>query len=450
MGKLPNVTIGKATAQRGPSVTLGHATGVSQPIIRNNQLTLDQLIDLNAAPSSVPVLVIHDFTGGRQIALGGRALPFRGSIKFISNQRIDEGEYTGFPRVNQTVLGGREGDTEMNGEWHDRYLDDPAGPSAILRSTVDNGDASDIGFSRTELRTGRDLCELFEDIVYRGRPLKVLWAHLFRLGRLTSFEQDWQNLHDVKWKMTFKWIGREEQFGMPSPARTTLVGLSQAFKASYSDMHAATNFDGLDGLDAGFADRVDTFTGKIKRAVAEAETTVERRVSAVSDQRDALLRATSIATYVRDQAQQLIDVMDSATYPAMLAVQQPNSLVPDGFRDTDALTDFDFGKSGRLIENLTSAPPGQAVAAACQQRAAVRAARQMRHTAARQRFAAIRSLQQDALGTVILRDGKDLRDLSRDWYGNPEDWEQIRQFNGFSGVSPPAGSLVFIPNPGTR
>lgn len=457
MGKLPNVTLGRATAQRDPKVTLGTPSAERQRRTftlkdiappRTTSLTLQQAIEQGGTSVS---LFINELTGTqRNISLTGRAVPFKGSIKFASKMRLDRGEYTGFPRINQTVLGASENDTEMNGAWHDRFL---GTPSAFVSEQVPEGVTISDGealLKNNTLLTARDLCDLFEDVVYRARPLRVIWLHLRRLGRLTLFEQNWLNPHDVEWKMTFEWIGRDEQVGLPSPAQTTLVGLAQAFKSSYADVHAATNFDNLEGLDTGFGDRVDAITGKIKRAVAEAESAVEQRVSAVSGQRDALLRATSVATYVRDQAQQLIDAMDGATYPAMLAIQQPNSLVPDNFRDRDTLTDIDVGRSGRLIENLTTAPPGQAVTAACQQRAAVRAARQMRHTAARQRFAAIRSLQQDSLGTVMLRQGQDLRDLSRDWYGSPEDWEQIRRFNGLSGVSPPAGTLVFIPNPGTR
>lgn len=459
MGKLPNVTIGKATAQRPTSASFGTPTAERQRVgfslkdiapPRVNSLTLQQAIEQGGTSVA---LFINELTGTqRNIVLSDRAVPFKGSIKFGSTMRIDEGEYTGFPRINQTVLGAKEEPTEMNGAWHDRFLGTPGSPAAVVSEQVPEGVAVSAGeplLKNNQLLTARDLCDLFEDVVYRARPLRVIWLHLRRVGRLVMFEQDWQNPHDVAWKMTFKWIGRDEKSGLPSPARTALSGMAQAFKASYADVHAATNFDNLDGLDASFADRIDIVAGKIKRAVADAETAVEQRASALSGQRDALLRATSIATYVRDQAQQLIDELDGVTYPAMLAVQQPNSLVPDNL-STDALTDVDLGQSGRLLEDLTTADPGRSITAACQQRAAVQSARRMRHVAARQRFAAIRSLQEDALGTVIMRDGQDLRDLSRDWYGNPEDWEQIRQFNGLPGVSPPAGTLVFIPNPGTR
>lgn len=451
MPKLPQVTLGQATGQatsnaRTPNVTLGAArrdpdaafgsasgeqqTALLTPAVREKRLTLDQAVI--AAGADPPVLLIHELTGteGRQIALGGRALPYRGSIKFAAEMRIDESEYTGYPRVNQTVLGAREKDTEMNGVWKDRFLGGTSDtPSAILRTATASTSDFEIGQARSELRTARDLCDLFEDVAYSGRPLRVSWLHLARLGRLTTFEQNWLNAHDVEWKMTFKWIGRDEQVDFPSPSQSTLVGLSAAFSAAYADVKDTTNFDDIDGLDPSFADRIDATVGAIQGAVTSVSDAVETRVAAVTDPIDAIRRATTVATFVRDQAQALIDTIDGMVAPAVLAAQNPGDLIP----------------SRRDLSDLTKVDPGDAIAAACQLVGAKRAARFMRHVAARQRFSALKSLDGDAIGVVVLHANQNLRDLARVWYDNPDDAEQIRKFNGFSTYSPKTGTIVFIP-----
>lgn len=464
MPKIPTVTLGTPTAQRtsNPQATFGTATGINAPTLLN--VTPPQKVNRSLAQAieqseiDAPVITIAELTGQRRvITLRGRALPYRGSLKFTSQQRIDEGEYTGFPRVNHTVLGGRELDTEMNGVWKDRFLgDESAGSdqqaSAFIEDFVPDGvsvpvDSPLSAFNK--LLSARDLCLLFESLAYEGPPLRFKWLHIRRIGRLEKFEQDWQNPHDVAWKMTFKWISRDEQVGLPSPAQTTLTGLADAFKAGAVDVHEATNFDDLDDLDPRFADTIDIGVGKIEAAIAEVEDTIENRVQAIGDATSALRRVTSIGVFLRDQAQQLIDALDEVVYPAMVAVKQPGTAVPTGF-SFDVLTDVSLGKSGDFVESLTSVPPGAAISAACQNRAAARAARHLKHVAARQRFSAIRQLEADSIGVVTIRDGEDLRDVAATFYGDSADWEQIRSYNELSTVSPPIGTVVFVPASGTR
>lgn len=402
------------------------------------------------AGSDNPSLVITELTGEtRIIKLSARAAPYKGSLKFCVEQRIDEGEYVGYPRINQTVLGGKELPTEMNGAWKDRFLGEEHAMASVsgARNEIIDG-ATAVVVDDTELRSARDLVELFENIAYSGVPLRVQWAHLRRIGRLHSFEQNWLNLHDVEWKATFKWMSRDEQTGLPSPARTTLVGIAAEFRAAATDLHDGTNFDGIDDLDPSFADAIDGLIGSIEGAVAGIGDAIETRVSAVSDATDSLRRATTISTFVRDQAQQLIDTLDGVVYPAMLAAQDPTSITPDAF-SSEALADIDLGRAERLAESLINGDPGSAITAACQNRAAVQLARRMRHVAARQRFAALRQLEADSVGVILLRDQQDLRDVAREWYGNPEDWEKLRRFNALDTVSPPAGTVIFIPSAGT-
>ena len=436
-GRSPSVTIGKATSQTGkaPNVTIGQATGVGAPVRipapQNNALTLGQLITQNAAPA--PSFVITELTGPqRTITLRERAMPFRGSLKFGSQQRIDEAEYTGFPRINQTVLGARENDTEMNGEWHDRFIGDTAGLAmADLTRAVDSPSIEGaIEVLSDSILSAKDLCAIFEDVVYCARPVRLTWAHIRRIGRLTMFEQDWQNLHDVKWKMTFKWISRDEQLALPSPSRASLIGVNDALSAAYTDLHDVTNFDNIEDLDTGFADSVDVAVGKIKSSILDLSDAIDTRVGAVTDSADALQRAITIATLVQSQTQELIETVDGVVSPAIVALTEPTPITPGARKDPVLLPDTD---------------PGAALNAAVQKRATIRVARLLKHVAARQRFSAARSLETEVLGVVLLRDQQDLRDLSLQWYGTPDPWNQIRKFNGFENSTQPAGTVVLIP-----
>ncbi len=432
-------------APASPKVTLGTATGEAAPPLLNptvvdQQLTFEQFVTRGVDPA--PVIVIHELTGpdSRQIALGGRALPFRGSLKFAGEMRVENTPYTGYPKVNQTVLGATEDDTEMNGEWHDRFLLDPDEVSAVLRIATTGGADGTVGLSRTEIRTARDLCILFDDVRRSGRLLRVSWMHLQRLGRLAMFEQDWQNPHDVKWRMKFSWVGPDDQVGLPSPTRPSITGLAQALGTGYTDVHQATNFDAIGNLDPTFADRVDTLVGKLQATISSVGDAAESRISGATQTLDAVRRGISLAAQARDQAQDIIDAIDATTASAMLTGSTVKTAGTDlsGLTDQQALLDF------------IGLAPGDHIIAACQAVGAVRAARAMKHIAARQRFQFLRSIESDVLAIVTIGQNEDLRDIARQWYGTPDDWDEIRSFNGLTSSTAPAGSLIFVPTQRAR
>lgn len=426
----PNVTFGSPTGQAAGSPPL------LNPSVRDQQMSFEQFVTRAADPA--PVLLIHELTGpeSRQIALAGRALPFRGSLKFAGEMRLENTPYTGYPKVNQTVLGAVESDIEMNGEWHDRYLLDPDEVSAVLRTSADTSDG--VGLARTEIRTARDLCVLFDDIRLSGRLLRVSWLHKQLIGRLQMFEEDWQNPHDVKWRMKFQWVGRDEQVGLPSPARPSITGLAQALGSGYKDVHEATNFDAVQNLDPAFADSVDALVGRMQATISSIGDAAESRVSGAEQAIDAVRRGISLAGQARDQAQDLIDALDATVYSAMLTGTSvvTAGVALAGLDDQSALADF-VGLS-----------PGDHVLAACQAVGAVRAARALKHIAARQRWQFLRSLESDVVAIVTLGADEDLRDLARQWYGTAADWDEIRKFNGLASSTAPAGTLIFVPSLG--
>lgn len=441
---IPKATFGTATVQSAskPNVTFGQATvepstRLLNPNVRDQQVSFQDFVARPSEPA--PVLVIRELSGERrQMALAGRALPFRGSLKFSGEMRLENTPYTGYPKVNQTVLGAIENDQEMNGEWHDRYLLDPDEVSAVLRSPSANPGDGTIGLTRTELRSARDLCVLFDDVRRSGRLLRVAWLHLQRIGRLAMFEQDWQNPHDVKWRMKFSWVGADDDVGLPSPTRPSITGLAQALGTGYTDLHDATNFDAMPNLEPSFADGVDALVGRMQATIASVGDAAESRVSGATQTFDAVRRGISLAGQARDQAQQLLDALDATTYSAMVT----SSAIQSAGVSARGLV----GQEGlRIFDGMS---PGDHIVAACQQIAARRAARAMKHVAARERFRLLRSIESDVVAIVTMGADEDLRDISAQWYGTPDEWDEIRKFNGLASSTAPVGSLIFVPSLG--
>lgn len=384
-----------------PTVTIGRAYGQSD--------------------TGSGALTIRELTGDeRSVTLSGRALPLK-PMAFEVEHRIEEIPSAGFASTAQQPTGPQELPSQWNGAWKTRFLSDPIERFAQLgEATSEIVDGEEVvGVSSTAIRTAAELTELFYDIARKGQLLKVSWLHLSRVGRLSKFKQSWLTAHDVEWTMEFKWVGADEEAPLPSPSQSTLNSATQQVQAGYVDLEDSTAFDELPNLSGSFANRIDNRIGEINRLVTEMEDNIQARVGAAVAPIDALRRAFTTMTAIRDEAEFFIADLEETAAPAMMLVKDPHDLTP--------------------------VPAGHAIAASCSKRRAVRAARVLKHRAARQRYAALRQLDANLLAVVMCKQEQDLRVLARIYYGTPEAWELIRAYNGFSGSIVPIGTVVLIP-----
>lgn len=366
-------------------------------------------------------LVIRELTGDeRTVTLSGRALPHK-PMAFEVEQRIEEIPSAGFASTSQQPTGPQELPSQWTGTWKTRFLSDPlerfAQVGAATSEIVDGEEM--IGISSNAIRTAAELTELFYDICRKGQLLKVSWLHLARIGRLSKIKQSWQTAHDVDFTLDFKWVGLDEDAPLPSPSQSSLGNVTQQVVSGYVDLEDATSFDELPNLNGSFADQIDNRIGAINRLVSEMEDNIQARVGGAVAPIDALRRAFSTMTAIRDESELFIADIEETVAPAML-------LVADKF-------------------DLTPVPCGHAIAAACARRRAVRSSRSLKHRAARQRYAALRQLDANLLAVVLCKQEQDLRVLARIYYGTPDAWEVIRAYNGFSGSIVAIGTVVLIP-----
>lgn len=366
-------------------------------------------------------LVIKELTGDeRTVTLSGRALPLK-PMAWEVEHRIEETAAAGFAQTSQQPTGPQELPSQWNGAWKTRFLSDPLERFAEIGSAsseIVEGEEV-VGVSSNTIRTAEELCELFYDICRKGQLLKVSWLHLTRIGRLAKFKQSWTTAHDVDWTCDFKWVGPDEDAPAATPSESNLSNITQQVLSGYVELEDATSFDELPNLNGSFADEIDTRIGALNRLVSEMEDNIQARVGGAVAPIDSLRRAFSTMTAIRDESELFILDIEETVAPAML-------LVADKF-------------------DLTPIPCGHAIAAACARMRAVRAARGLRHRAARQRYAALRQLDANLLAVVLCKQEQDLRVLASIYYGTPDAWELIRAYNGFDGSIVPIGTVVLIP-----
>lgn len=401
------VTLGRAYGEAFPTgpqkvATVGHAYGQSD----------------NGASS----IEFKELTGDqRTVVLSERALPYK-PLQFGGKHRVENTSYTGFPQKSQQALGAEEDESSWSGAWKTRFIGDTntrmAQVSSATSTRLDDGTEA-IAVDNTTIHTAAELAELFDDIRRKGQVVRVQWLHIARVGRLVGFTQKWLTAHDVEWEMKWDWIGRDEDAGAPSPGSAQLLDVSHQLSSGYVEVQDATEFDAVNDLDPSFADKIDYQVGRLQRGVLELEDAIENRVHSVTGPIDALRRAASIATFVRDESELLVASLISQTEDAIITVENP--------------------------EDLTTVPAGVMVAAACNTYRAIRAARILKHRASRERYRAMKELDANALAVVLMAQDEDCHKLSQDWYDTPDEAELIRSYNNLLTMTAPAGTVIVIP-----
>ena len=409
----PRVSVGKAIADR-PQPQAPKPTNVTP------RVTIGTAYGQGASGSGS--VVIQELTGDkRTITLSGRALPYK-PIVFAGQHRIEEIETAGFSSTGQQPTGAKELPSTWKGAWKTRHLGDrderyaqvDGGTSEI----IDGIEA--ISVSSNQVGSAAELAELIDDVRRKGQLLRVSWLHLVRIGRLSTFTQEWQTAHDVDWQMEFKWTGKDETAPAATSSESNLSSITQQVSKAYMDLERATEMDAIgDDLDPTAADMIDAGVGRIWRGVQDIEGAITARVSAVTDPIDSLRHAMVSMTALRDEAELFQAELGARVAPSYILVTDP----------------FD----------LSGVPAGRALAAAVSRQLGIRSARAMKHRAARQRHAALKALDANLLAVVLCKEEQDLRVLARIYYGNVEDWHIIRAFNGFAGSIVPLGTVVLIP-----
>lgn len=200
--------------------------------------------------AQAPSFIIEEQAGSRRkVELKGRALPYRG-VAFGQDQRTKKTNYPGNPVATQQVLGPEYPDTEIHGEWKDRFLD----PDVKV--------TNDPIFPRPAL--AEDLILLMYDIQRSGNPLRIQWGFEVRGGILKRFIPTYDRLEDVKWSMEFEWNNRDDEVAPRGAVEPDLFSSLLGFLNALDD---ALSFEPLPGLIEDFAaqllDGIDRIRGTI-------------------------------------------------------------------------------------------------------------------------------------------------------------------------------------------
>lgn len=398
-----------------------------------------------------PPFIIQEQTGDeRSIVLHGRGLPYRDpGFELETEQDLEATKYPGSPVLSVQVMGSQEKETTLRGMWKDRFIGGTTDPTQ-----------APIAVDGIAVTTVVDAEKLFYDVARKGQLLKVTWGPVLRLGFLQRFRRSFIHLQDMSWELTFKWISSgDPNVGMSAGVQldqsSTLAGLNSAMS------QLRTGINQVQGAIATAQDTVNGYLALIDKAdslVQQAGDAADAVVNLLDTPDVAAQKLASLYGAIAGSAQDLSDELQATPTTAML-LGSPSSPASTPVVTASAASlgagtggptggSTNAGVSGALV--VASARPPSTMAsflqAASFKRSLLRAARAARYTATR--AAAMTRAQSKApeiIASFKAKQAMDLRKISALYYGTPDDWRGLGQFNGIKGTEVPVNTLINIP-----
>lgn len=352
----------------------------------------------------VGAFTIREIAGAkRTLRLSGRALPFR-PLSLTGGQRHDITWQPGNPKANMQIFGADEKPTTIRGFWHEPYIVDAGEQTAPAQ--LDGEPVTSV----------KDLADVVDDIRRKGSAVEVLWLHEKREGLIAEFKKDWHDLYDLEWEVQFVWTSHGDE--------STTIALS-SYQANASDMASrfGTKADDVSDNSAQFLVAPPQYGDGVLNAV-------DRFTAVATELAEASTKAADGVLDAPDSAKRIATSFEAASIAAKNLITSIYA-----FPDRVALN----------VADIASIPVGQAIATSLQNRDLVRAARESRHEAARNRELLLREVDPELLSTFVARENADLRDVSTRFYGQPGEWRNLMTYNALSSSRLRGGQVVFVP-----
>ena len=362
-------------------------------------------------PSSLTITTLDD--NGKSIQptleLAGRALPYQG-LELEGSMRAEFTWYPGNAVATVQMLGASEKATTIKGMWKDRFIKTSTDEGTAVQNT---GIAR---FNNAPVADVLDLANKVERMRLSGRLLEFKWDSIVRHGILLRFRQSWVRIEDLEWEMEFQWISRGEPQSPPSlPASVSTDTFAQNMRNLVDAFKSALVPPPELQVVADFTASVQAASEVIEDATLEMQNAAINATSLILAPSAAAEAALAAAKSIQDSAASVVETVE--TYPPLQLV---SSSEPLGLGDALLADSYSRGikKAAQDIQFLC-AGEGETLRA---------------------------SVQQDILlASFIARSPTDLRDVSTQYYGSPDQWRYLMQYNNLSSSLLSVGTLVLVP-----
>jgi hypothetical protein len=346
------------------------------------------------------------------VSLTGRSGPYR-PVKYDQGMRVKTTFYPGNPEGSQQIIGKEFRSTTFTGTWKDRYLGDGA---------------------------ARQLVDLFEGIQNAGPSLEVTWGAglddvavsvvgkpIIRVGVLAGFNFSPDRPQDIAWEMTFDWRGRGET-SAPAVTATAMINPREGFRTVVDDLQFVS-------------DVTESYRDSLLFGIQQAANVrLSQALTSIASAEDKIRAATSVIT-------------TTASFPAGAA----RSLLGAANLAIDACSDLENVVAGLLDPSRTLLPTdlGTELLKTKDRLFELLGASSQAKGSARATADGVEDrVTPEVIAEVQAPAGVDLRDLALRFYGDPDAWFAIADFNDLpssqvpnppAGVSDSPGRAIQIP-----
>lgn len=361
------------------------------------------------AEVDVSVFTITELTGQkRTVRLVGRALPYR-PFELSGIQRLETTWYPGCPEGTNSVFGSALEPSSINGMWKDKYVAAVSGGQRnVLPPATVNG---------TAVQSVDELVNTMDSIRAEGQEIEVIWFTKIRRGQLSKFTETWLNQHDVQWSADFAWTSNGRALG-PAAFRqaATSDDATGLFEKQRDNLVIAIPPPPELPLFTSFTDAISTEVGLISTAVEAATNATATLALQANTPGNAARRVVATANGVVARATAMSETLDSQPARTRVVGEEPATMT--------------LGQMLRAQAYVT----GVRGLAQTLKRTGVETASKLGQTIA-----------PDLLATYRPRNGENLRDVSRKFYGTSFQWREILDFNLLDSSILTAGQTILVP-----
>jgi len=355
---------------------------------------------------------IVNVTGNEKMSLKlrARALPYK-PFTVEGSMRADITWYPGNAVGSIQMMGAEEKPSSVNGMWKDRFIKSVTDEGGLVNPT---GIAL---YNEQQVADVRALANAVERIRLAGQLLRVEWGNIVREGILSRFRQTWHREEDLEWEMEFIWNSRgEQQAPVTLPLSPSPDSFAKQLRAGLDALKNALTPPEFPVLEE-FSAAIDTAVQEIDDAVLEVENAVKNTVSQITSPLDAAERALAATETIATAASSIVTTC--ASFPPVAIVKTQNILTL-GLSDALVASNYmrEIAEEAKDIQ-LTASDQANTL-----------------RTTAR---------QETLLASFVARAPIDLRDVSQKYYGTPDEWRRLLQYNDFESSEVAAGDLVLVP-----
>lgn len=382
--------------------------------------------------------------GGITLTLRDRALPYL-PLSITGTQRAEFTWYPGSPQATVQMLGPEEGVIAIRGFWKDRFIEGTN--AAQVRGASET--VLRVSDAQASIRNIEDLVRVVDTMRRQGRLIKLTWDKITRYGHITQFTQTWHRSHDCEWELDFSVTSQE------APVAPVVASAVK----TVSDMAAEEQLL-VRRLNGAVASTPAALPKGTVPGAPGAPLPRGYQVAQLNILQDALAAYTSAVDAVESAASYLSN--GAAMIAAGIAL--PGNIIRNSMSVVSGVISRLSRAGGLVVDTaLTEAfavgsvlgvvdqdnvPFGIQLGSANYLKIVDRTVREVRSSNAVLRYQMAQQLQDEIAASFVAPQAMDLRDVSTRFYGTPDRWIMLMNYNGRNDSALRAGELIWVPRQG--